>query len=278
MNCRECEDRMVDALYGELDGGQLALLESHVESCDACGRLYAEMRETLGVMEGRERPDPGQAWWDGFYNRLTARMENEERERGGRGWLGRLLPGFSQTGLRWAYRGVLAAALVVLGAVAGRLILPGSETMVPTGTVMTENQTPPPVETRVAEAAPEACARQYIEDSKVLLLALVNVDPDTEGEYLADWAPQRRKSSELLVQAASLKHDLDRPEQRRLRELVAELELILMQIANLETTGDLEAVDVIRGAVSEQDVLLKINLEEMRSGVRETPKPGVCDS
>ena len=66
--------------------------------------------------------------------------------------------------------------------------------------------------------------------------------------------------------------------ERRLRELVFELELILIQIANLETTGDLEAVDLIRDTVSNKEVLLKINLEKMRSTATDLPKPGACDA
>jgi hypothetical protein len=282
MNCRECEQQLVEALYGELGHDEMAEFERHIEACSGCAQVYSELRATLTVMDGRERPDPGQAYWDGYHNRLTARMEREEQSRRSRGWLGRLLPGLSDAGLRWAYRGALAVALIVFGAVAGRLVLPGPDTsdiaVVTEPDSLKGGKGQPGEPPAAVAASTEECARQYIEDSKVLLLALVNFDMETEAEYLGDWTPQKKRSSELLVQAASLKNDLDDPKQRRLRDLVTELELILIQIANLETTGDLEAVDLIRGTVSEQDVLLKINLEEMRGGVRETPKPGVCDA
>lgn len=283
MNCRECEQQLVDALYGELGRDEQVEFDRHIESCDGCAQVYSEMRATLTAMDGRERPDPGQAYWNGFHNRLTARMENEARSRRSRGWLGALLPGISDAGLRWAYRGALAVLLIVFGAVAGRLVVPGADS--PDDPVVRVGRDTPGGEKGRTGAPPEAvvasteaCARQYIEDSKVLLLALVNFDMETEAEYLADWTSQKQRSSELLVQAASLKNELDDPKQRRLRNLVSELELILIQIANLETTGDLEAVDLIRGTVSEQEVLLKINLEEMRGGVRDTPKPGACDA
>ena len=130
MNCRECEKLLVDALYGELEGSKAGEFEEHVGSCSVCSDTYSQMRATLSVMDGRERPDPGQAYWDGFHNRLAARLEREEEKRRGRGWLERLLPGFSDTGLRWAYRGILVVVLVVFGAIAGRMILPGPGTEV----------------------------------------------------------------------------------------------------------------------------------------------------
>jgi hypothetical protein len=275
MNCRECEDRIVEALYGELDEGTREGFEAHVASCAGCKETYSKMQSTLSVMDEREQPDPGQAYWDGFYNRLTARMEREDAESRSRGWLGRLFPGLSDAGVKWAYRGVMAVALVVLGAVAGRMILPGTGSDPMPGTEIVDRTTGAPV---VQPASAEACARQYIEDSQVLLLALVNYDPETEAEYVADWSAERNRSRELVNQAASLKADLNNPKQRRLRELVTELELIMLQIANLESTGDLDAVDLIRSSVDDKDVMLKINLEKMRGGEVAEPDPGDCDA
>ena len=126
MKCRECEELLVDVLYGELDGEAKDRFEAHAKSCADCARMYAEMRTTLSAMDRREREDPGQAYWDGYWNRLTARMEREELDRRSRGWLGRLVPALSPAALRWAQRGVLAALLVVFGAVVGRMVIPGS--------------------------------------------------------------------------------------------------------------------------------------------------------
>jgi hypothetical protein len=277
MRCEECQNSITDALYGELEGDRLRRFNEHVETCGECSELYEQMRGTLRVMDRRERPDPGQAFWDGYFNRLSARMEREDEAKGRR-WLGRLLPGLSQTGIKWAYLGALAAVLIIFGAVVGRMILPGpgSET-IPVATVEVPKDESPEGGPVVQAASAEACARQYLEDSQVLLLALVNFDPETEAEYLADISPEKRRSRELLAQAASFKGELNGPKQRRLRELVTELELILLQIANLESGQDLNAVDLIRSSVSGRDVMLKIDLEKMRGGDVPEPKPGACD-
>jgi hypothetical protein len=271
MNCRDCEKLFVEVLYDELNVDARKLFDAHVESCPDCARLYADMRSTLKLMDRREREDPGQAYWDGYWNRLSARMEREDAEKRGHGWLGRLLPGLSDSTIRWAYRGVFAAVLIVFGALVGRVVMPGQT---PTREEIAQGPSGPPVQ----QPSVEACARQYIEDSQVLLLALVNYDPQTEGEYVADWSAEKNRSRELVNQAASLKGDLGDPRQRRLRELVTELEIIMIQIANLESAGDLDAVDLIRSSVEDRDVMLKINLEKMRGGEVAEPEPGACDA
>lgn len=282
MNCRQCEDLLVEALYGELDPEARRRFDIHLESCDGCAATYARMQSTLDVMERREQPDPGQAYWDGFFNRVSARMEREAEGRRRRGWLGRLFPSMPDTTVRWAYRGVVAAVLIIFGAVAGRVLIPGTETgpeSVPGGghrVAVTENGGGDGG--KVVQTAAEACARQYIEDSQVLLLALVRFDPGTELEYLSDWSAEKKRSRELVSQAASLKESLNDPGQRRLRELVKELELIMMQIANIESAADLESVELIRSSVNDRDVMLKINLEKLRGGDKPAADPGSCDA
>lgn len=297
MNCRQCEDMFVDGLYSELDQESQSRFEDHIGSCSKCRDAYVQLQSTLGVMDRYQRTDPGQAFWDGYWNRLAARMERED-EAGARerNWLSRLLPGWSTTGARWAYGSALALALIVFGVIVGRVMVPGpgGDRVVVTESAVDEGPTvaretggnraeiprsesksgAPP--TRMASA--EACAHQYIEDSQVLLLALVNFDPETEGEYLADWSPEKRRSRELIAQAGSLKNELSDPKHRRLRELVTELEMILIQIANLESTGDVEAVDLIRSSVNDQDMMFKIDLEKIRSSENEKPEPGACDA
>jgi hypothetical protein len=279
-----------DALYGELGEEDRKRFDAHAESCPACADTYAEMKSTLGVMEKRERRDPGQAYWDGYWNRLSARMEADEAERRSQSWLARLLPQLSPRTVRWAYRGALAVVLIVFGAVVGRMVFPGSgpvqqgtpgvgivEAPGEEGTPTIDGPISDVPAPAVRMASAEACAHQYIDDTQVLLLGLVNFDPETDGEYFADWSTQKVRSRELINQAVSIKGQLKDPKQRRLRELVTELEFILMQIATLETTGDLESVELIQSSVKDRGVMLKINLEKLRSDDVEKPEPGACE-
>ena len=275
MNCRQCEDLFVGALYRELEPESRRLFDTHLESCSGCAATYVRLQSTLEVMDRRVQPDPGHGYWAGFWNRLSARMEREEEGRR-RGWLGRLFPSMPDATERWAYRGVVAAVLVVFGAVAGRVLIPGMGTGPESGAGGEPRVAVMEIRggDAVVQTAAEACARQYIEDSQVLLLALVKFDPGTETEYLSDWSAEKKRSRELVSQAASLKENLNDPGQRRLRELVNELELIMIQIANIGSAADVESVELIRSSVNDRDVMLKINLEKLRGG----DKPAADDS
>ena len=283
MRCQDCEKRFVEALYGELEGEAKRDFAAHLSTCSRCSRMYAEWEGTLRTMSRRERPDPGQSYWDGYWARLEARLEpGKDRGEPGRrgGWLDRVVPGWSNAGFRWVYQAAGVLVLIAVGALIGRVVLPGRG---PEPEIVAERVVTPPSGGAVPDATSspavaEACARRYIEDSQVLLLALINDDPGVDGAFPADWSGQKKRSRELVAQAASLKNELDDPKQRRLRDLVNDLELILMQIANLESEGDMEAVELIRSSVDNQGLMFKINLEQLRGAEAAELGPGACDA
>jgi hypothetical protein len=261
MRCQDCEKRFVEALYGELEGEAKRDFAAHLSSCSRCSRMYAEWEGALRTMSRRERPDPGQPYWDGYWARLEARLEpgkepsKEPGEPGRRGgWLDRVVPGWSNAGLRWAYGVAAAVVLIAAGALVGRMILPGRAPE--TGTVAGKVVTPLPTGT-VSDATS---------------------NPAVDGAFPADWSGQKKRSRELVAQAASLKGELNDPKQRRLRDLVNDLELILMQIANLESEGDMAAVELIRSSVDNQGLMFKINLEQLRGAEAAELGPGACDA
>jgi hypothetical protein len=110
-------------------------------------------------------------------------------------------------------------------------------------------------------ASRDEAALRYLERSQVLLLAVLNADA-SEG-YTAELASGRERAGALLVEGREVRKSLTRDD-RRLRELVDQLDLILREIAHLEADADLESVDLIRGRLAREGVLLRINLEQMR--------------
>jgi hypothetical protein len=257
-DCKKCRALLVQALYGGLNPEEKDSFEHHIASCPACAAEFKTLTETLKTMDERVRPEPGQDFWDGYWDRLSRRLgEKRTVEETSRWWkkiLGRTWSGRP----RWAFQAAAALALIVAGIFIGRLIF------APRG-VSVEAFRPaeeaPPVQ--LSERDPVLRARSYIDRSKLVLLALVNYDPATEDAYALDLPRQKQVSQELVRQAGGLKSDLKGPGQRRLRELVADLETILLQIANLESRNDLEAVEFVKQGVENRGLLLKINLSEM---------------
>jgi hypothetical protein len=275
--CKKCRGLLVQALYGELDSKDKTFFEDHLASCPACAAEFKVMTETLKAMDRKVRPEPGQEFWEGYWDRLSRRMEKEDAavetsspsagKRSGR------IFGLSP---RWVFQAAAALVLVVLGILIGRTVFPPQRT---SGEAARQTEQVQPV--RPGENDPVLRARDYIDRSKPVLLALVNYDPASEDSYALDLPLQKRISQELVTRAGALKSDLKDPAQRRLRELVSDLETVLLQIANLETENDLEAVEFVKQGVESGGLLLKINLSEMSgefSGSGRSPIPAKSPS
>ncbi len=266
-DCETCRDRMLEALYGELVAADKANFERHLEACPGCGEEYAALGETLRLMDKRERPDPGPEFWEGYWDRLSRRMLWEATDEGRRpslvSWIGSV---FSRLP-RWSYQAAGAAALLFVG------ILIGSRLIGPSGTAKTGA---PGTTAAVSAPAPTGAvvlAGDFIERSKVLLLGLVNFDPATEDAYAFDLGRKKAVSRVLAAQAPAIRQGLNGPGQRRLRELVTDLEVIMMQIANLEAGQDIDGVELIKQGVDRRGIFLKIDLDRMTRDARGGSRP-----
>lgn len=243
--CETCRVDAIDALSGVLDADQRKRFENRLNAHPGCADAWRAMRETMDLMEHLERPEPGPAFWDGYWTRLEDRLPRADRH---------LVPAPVRSTATWVWQAAAAIALLVTGMLIGRYLL---------------REVPAPVTATGSAATVQTAAvaqrtEMYLERSKVLLLGLTHIEPVESASGAFDLAPYREQSEVLLQEASYLKTVLDRPGEARLRELVGELEIILLQIANMEAASDLEAVDMIRGGVDQSAVLLKINLETLR--------------
>jgi hypothetical protein len=274
------EALITDALFGELADEDRKEFERLMAGDEEFQALFEEMRSTLDVMDRRERRDPGEAYWEGYWGRLEARMAEESgdatdisaaTERSSQTWWRRRVVEAGYTS--WTVRVAAAAAILVVGMYMGRTFFAPSEqvALTPADSVQggaVQEAAPAPVFNdggQVQLASADDRAMRYVEKSRVLLLALVNTDPADDG-YSSSMQGHQRRSRALVDEASSLKEELDSPKQQRLRELVSELEKILVQIANLEAEEDPEEVEFIKGRVNDHDVMLKINLEQLYGG------------
>ena len=238
MNCKQFESMVVDALYRELDPAQQEVFDIHRNGCPDCASIYGKMSVTLDVMSRREQPDLGEQFWENYYQRLEKKIEPVRPP--------------AATIRPWMLQVAAAVVLLLTGFLIGRSFWghrePGPELVKKTPSHQV------PVQTA------DYRAQQFLDRSQVLLLGLIDSgvgDPSTISR-------NKQLSGDLVRQADSLKDDLKDPKHRRLRELVSELEIILLQIANLEEENDLKEIEMVKGGVDRKGILLKINLEQMR--------------
>jgi len=242
--CDIQQERFVEALYGELSGDALQEFETHLHGCETCAAEFKRLKATLQTMNQRSRETVDEPFFENYWERLSDRMnaENFPEQKTSR-----------QKFPKWGYQISAAAAILLLGIIIGRfwMNMPG--------------QAPPPVaQKNVQHEMLQARTTQYLEKSKVLLLGLVNLDTEAHDPETIDLQRFQSVSQQLLRETGALKPALQKSREQRLGQLVNDLEVILMQIANLESREDVRGIEIIRNGVERQGVLFKINLEEIR--------------
>ena len=257
--CRKMKSLFLESLYGELDMDRKELLKRHLAGCRDCSEEYKKMAQTLRTMSNKAVPDPGREFWDGYWDKLELRMKRDglfEPSAAEAQKRPRIRFGFFP---RWAYGAAGAVTILAVGILIGRLFFSRPVIISRPVPIGTPSVLP-------ASSAGDLTLRtsRYLERSKVILLALVNFDPEKQDVYGLNLPRQKEVSTELVKEASALKGDLKNAKERKLEKLVGDLELILMQIANLKSEYDLPTVEIIKAGVERKDVLFKISLSEMR--------------
>jgi hypothetical protein len=256
-DCQKYQDMLVDALYEELFSKDKQVFETHLEECSLCRQEYEEISATMDTMSRRIRPEPREEFFEGYWNRLAKRMDkakvipiNKNK------WWESLFSRKAGHAPRWAYQAVASIFLVVLGIFLGRMVFnPGQETARPTKLARDVSQSG-------AQIDVSQRAFDYIQRSKLIVLAISNFDSENQDPYALDLPYQQQISRELVQEASWLKEELSGRRHRRLQELVSDLEVILLQIANLEEDSDISAIELVQDGVKSRGILFKIHLAD----------------
>ncbi|NIV03380.1 hypothetical protein GWN26_03235 [Candidatus Saccharibacteria bacterium] len=262
-NCEKYKDLFVDALYDELNAKAKRRFDTHLNECSNCSREFKQLKSTLELMNQHQRSQPDEAFWEGYWDRLSEKMSRPGDKTSTTSRQGVTdNPVFQRLG-RWSYQIAAAAAILLLGILIGKFFFSEPSR---------ENQQL----TNVTELTPQQAllnqrTNLYLEKSKVLLLGLVNMDSEAIQRQQVDFSSYQKVSRHLLQEASYLKPALKENKQQRLRELIGDLEVILLQIANLETDYDVSGLELIKTGVDRRAILLKINLQEIRQGNQPVP-------
>lgn len=268
--CQDYRELLLKAPSGNLNPEQKRDVELHLAECPSCRSQYEMIKKAFQTMDIREKYDPGEDYWNGYWDRLQVRMAAEEisdatpLRSDPRKF--RLFAGLP----RWMPLTAAAAALVMIGIFIGRThIRPGFQAAAPN-----------PAES--ASILPAAAGSGlsgrtslYLERSKRILLAVINFSADPKDIHGLNLPAQRTASKELVREAAALKTELRGSKKRQLERLVGDLERILLQISNLQGGDDLVALGVIKAGAESGDILFKIDLAELNAAQRASrPQPG----
>lgn len=256
-DCQKYQDMFVDALYGELSSEEKPVLENHLKECVLCRQEYEEMTATMDTMSQRIRPEPEADFFVGYWDRLAKRMDKERLVHTSKDkWWESLFSRRTGHIPRWTYQAVASILLVVVGVFLGRMFfIPGQGTDQPATIAQAVSQ--PDSQINVSQRAFD-----YIQRSKVIVLAISNFDAENQDPYALDLPYQQQISKELVQEASWLKGELSGRRQRRLQELISDLEVILLQLANLESESDISVIELVQDGVKSRGILFKIHLAD----------------
>ena len=196
--------------------------------------------------------------WTIFWNELSARLSDVPSGRM-RDLVERVVESLRMRPiLRY---GISAVSLILIGVLIGRIALTTPQELEIKGLSEKLSETE---KTLLSERA-----QNYLQRSKILLLGIINTTADAPNS----WSKEREVSRSLITEASGLQRALSDADQQRMRKLVGDLQLILLQIANLEQGQDYPGMEIVRDGVERNGLLLKINLEQMRAEVRGSLPP-----
>lgn len=260
--CHHFEEHVIDAANGVAEVDTLKTILEHIETCETCFHTWERLQSITSATS--QRNDPGEAFWENYFDNLERRMAQEVGVEGENeaplGPLFKQPPTLARISIfpRWSLQ--IAAAVVILFA----------------GIWIGQSYFGTPPVVQLSEALPqtelENQALSYLDRSKTLLLGLANFNP--EEDDLADLNMDRRKSiaGGLIQEASVLKSNLSNADQQRLSELISDLEVILLQIANLESEFDIPEIEMVKNGVDRKAIFFKIDVENMLRDSRE-PEP-----
>jgi hypothetical protein len=241
------EDELISHFYGDGRADQEADVDAHLQACDPCRTIWAEITQSLKMADAVRVPEPDagfeQAMWTRIQQALPARpprrtvVESLFGVRDGRGRLS-----------AWLVPAAGLAAAIVVVALAGRGWQAGSH--------------PAPAPT-VARVAVDPSARErvlltalgdHFQRSEMLLVEVMNADatPSQELGFERQTADDLVESSRLYRQAAQQNGKV------RLAQMLEDLESVLVEIARSPDQVDRKDFHALRARIDRDDLLFKV--------------------
>lgn len=245
--------RLTQHFYRLLSSRQQRTLEGHLETCRECGAEWEATRLALRrVDSGTAFPFETQVDWQRFARDTVARarqVESASEQSALPGWRGaRLSP-------LLAWGGPLAALLIVIAIVVPRL----DQLKAPPRTVQPASSTESTLLLQ-HNVARQGAAR-YLRDSRSLLVSLIESPVRcrrADGAF--DLSLERERSRQLLRKKNLYLDTLAGPADRRLADLMGQMEALLLQVSSFDDCTTARQIHDLREAIERGQILMRIDL------------------
>jgi len=271
---RTIQKNLYEYLRDELPAEDRRAVEAHLKLCATCAGELESMRAEMDLLTQKaRRPSThrNELYWQQFAEKVERRIQASSTEEEAQSFVGRLMDLLVEHRKPFSFGFASALSLAVLAFAVWSLWI-----KVPSDQIASDSAGRPSggLQTNIQKAAMELRAADYLEQSKVLLIGIMNTDTKSLVESKSLLRRQREMSRTLVRESQEISSGLTDPSQQRLRELVSDLGLILVQIANLEAEHGVQGVEIVKGGVERNSLLFKINLEEMQRAAQPTRNKG----
>ena len=255
---RWVQEQLYDLIRETLDAKERHAVESHLARCIDCRHELEELRSVVArVPQGSYNPsaDRQEMFWQLFVQRVERRIAADPDRAPS--WVERLRDVI--LGHRAGFVLGFGSALLVAAAVAGIWMITQNN-LTDDARQLARQQSEIPT---IHKASLEERTQQYLDRSKILLVGLINTDPREAEKSKMSFSREVEVSKQLVIESRELAAEMNGPSHQRLKRLVTDLELILLQIATLQGELHSPAIEIVKGGVERRDILLKINVEEI---------------
>jgi hypothetical protein len=250
--CAEVEEALALRYYDRPAAGADDPVGAHLVDCQGCGARWREVQRLLDAVRPEDAfPRETEVDWDRLARDTVARARTAAAAPEGlRGAGGRAARAWFRTA---AVGLAVAAALLVF--FAWRVPPP-----VPARIAARDADTPGATTALRRNVARQAAARS-LQDGRALLVELMQAPVRCrrqDGTF--DIALEKERSRAILRRLAMHQGSLTSAEDRRLVDLMAQMESLLLQVSTLEDCAGSGALDDLRAAIGARQFLLRIDL------------------
>lgn len=257
MSCRRYRPLLVDAAVGEPDPTSAGRLDRHLAACRPCAAALDDLRAALALADAAGVREPSAAALDRVWERLAPRLDTAADG-------GRLVPFPTRS---WRIAALAAAGVVLVLGLAIELRRPTSPAA---------SRPPGGTGERPAATLLGRDIAAFLDRSTPLLLSVANRDVERDAAAgILEPAAERAAARRLADEAATLLERLDRAGGDGEQELVASLERLFLQLANLPDRQYPEGVAVVRAAVERDAILFQLTAGELLRARARRPSAAV---
>ncbi len=206
-NCNEYKELLPLALYPDSDDREIEEVLKHIEECDSCRKELKELENMKLFIDQREKPLMSDDYWEEFSDKLDDKLDKEEEKSSGK-----------VITLKRTFYPLTAAALVMFGIYIGQYMS------------VDRNQPPSPLPLAMADSNQKAevtpAVSRHFDSLTPLLLECANY------QSKGDITLERKDVRSLLLENRILKQIVAKQNNMTEKQLLEELEIILMELSN----------------------------------------------